>query len=159
MNRAILTVTVVLSVTGCAPPVHEPTEPTVRHTDREVISTDRAPAAIGPYSQAIRVGDTLYVSGQIAIDPATGEMVRDGIEAETRQVLTNIRNILEAAGFKGSDVVQSKVFLADLDDYAAMNAIYAETFGESPPARAAVQVARLPLDARVEIMVVAVKDR
>ena len=126
---------------------------------RQVIVTEKAPAAIGPYSQAVRVGDTLYLSGQIALDPATGQLVGGGIEAETRQVLANIRRVLEAGGFETTDVVQAQVFLADLDDYAAMNAVYAETFGDSPPARAAVQVARLPLDARVEIMVVAVKAR
>ena len=121
----------------------------------DVITTGSAPAAIGPYSQAVRVGDRLYCAGQIGIDPATGEMVSGGIEAETRQVLRNIGAVLDAAGFRTIDVVQAQVFLVDLDDYATVNSIYAELFGASPPARAAVQVARLPKDARIEIMVTA----
>jgi len=125
--------------------------------DKEVVVTQGAPKAIGPYSQAIRVGNTLYLSGQIAIDPGTGEMVGDDIQAQTRQVLDNIQAVLDDAGFSLSDVVQSKVFLADLNDYAAMNEVYGAYFKEHPPARAAVQVARLPLDALVEIMVTAVR--
>jgi 2-iminobutanoate/2-iminopropanoate deaminase len=101
------------------------------------------------------VGDRLYLSGQIGIDPATGAMVEGGIEAEARQVLANIEAILAAAGFGFDDVVQAQVFLADLNDYAIMNAVYAGAFDEAFPARAAVQVSRLPLDARVEIMMVA----
>ncbi len=124
---------------------------------KKVITVPGAPKAIGPYSPAILAGNTLYLSGQIAIDPATGEMVRDGIEAETHQVMKNIQAVLQAAGFSLSDVVQSKVFLADLNHYGAMNAVYGSYFKEAPPARAAVQVARLPLDALVEIMVTAVK--
>jgi len=126
-------------------------------TEREIIATDAAPAAIGPYSQAVRIGDTLYCAGQIAIDPRTGKMVEGGLEPETRQVLANIRAVLSAAGFSPADVVQAQVFLADLNDYAAMNSIYAEVFGASPPARAAMQVARLPKDAQIEIMVTAVR--
>ncbi len=126
-------------------------------TGREVIATPDAPAAIGPYSQAIRVGERLYLSGQIAIDPATGKMIEGGTPEQTRLVLSNAQAVLEAAGLTLRDVVQAQVFLADLDDYKAMNAVYASFFDESPPARAAVQVARLPLDARVEIMLTAVK--
>lgn len=122
---------------------------------REVISTPGAPGAIGPYSQAIRVGDTLYTSGQIGMDPVTGVLVAGGIEAETRQVLANLKAVFEAAGFSLSDAVQAQVFLADFNDFAAMNAVYAEFFPQAPPARATVQVARLPRDARVEIMLVA----
>ena len=124
---------------------------------RQVISTEKAPSAIGPYSQAIQVGKKIFLSGQIALDPATGKMVEGGVEAETHQVLKNIQAVLHEAGFAMEDVVQSQVFLADLNDYAAMNAIYATYFKEAPPARAAVQVARLPLDARVEIMVTAIR--
>jgi 2-iminobutanoate/2-iminopropanoate deaminase len=127
--------------------------------DREVISTKDAPAAIGPYSQAIRVGRTLHLAGQIAIDPATGQMVAGGIEEQTHRVLKNIQAVLNAAGFSLADVVQSQVFLSDLDNYGAMNAVYATYFEEAPPARAAVQVARLPRDALVEIMVTAVRKR
>ena len=125
---------------------------------REVISTSEAPAAIGPYSQAIRVGNTLYCAGQIGVDPATGQFVEGGVEAQTRQALKNLQSVLRAAGFTPADVVQAQVFLADLDDYRAMNEVYGEVFGRSPPARAAVQVARIPRDARVEIMLTAVKS-
>lgn len=124
---------------------------------KTVIASTNAPKAIGPYSQAILAGNTIYLSGQIAIDPATGTMVEGGIEAETHQVLKNIQAVLQEAGFALSDVVQSKVFLADLNHYGAMNTVYGSYFKEAPPARAAVQVARLPLDALVEIMVTAVK--
>jgi len=126
-------------------------------TSREVVATDAAPAAIGPYSQAVRVGERLYLSGQIAIDPTTGAMVEGGVEEQTRRCLENAKAVLAAAGFTLRDVVQAQVFLADLGDYGEMNAVYATYFAEDPPARAAVQVARLPRDARVEIMLTAVK--
>lgn len=125
--------------------------------DREVVATTAAPAAIGPYSQAVRAGSTLYLAGQIAIDPETGEFVQGGIREQTRQVLENIRSVLQAAGYSMGDVVQSQVFLSDLENYAAMNTVYATYFEEAPPARAAVEVARLPKDALVEILVTAVK--
>ncbi len=125
--------------------------------DRQVIATEGAPAAIGPYSQAVRVGPTLYLAGQIGLDPATGQLVEGGIEAETRRTMDNLGAVLEAAGYSFGDVVQAQVFLADLADYGAMNEVYASYFGESAPARAAVQVARLPRDARVEIMMTAAK--
>jgi reactive intermediate/imine deaminase len=146
--------------TGCAvdlSTVETAPDPERRRTKREIITTAAAPTAIGPYSQAIRVGDTLYLSGQLGVDPATGRLVDGGVQPQTRQALANCRTILEAAGFGIADVVQAKVFLADLDDYAAMNAVYAEVFRHAPPARAAVQVARIPLDARVEIMLTAVR--
>lgn len=126
---------------------------------REVISTKNAPAAIGPYSQAVRVGNTIYLSGQIAIDPETGKLIEGGIEEQTRQALENIKAVLAASGFKLQEVVQSQVFLSDLNNYAMMNSVYATYFPNAPPARAAVQVARLPLDALVEIMVTAVKSK
>jgi len=122
-----------------------------------VISTEAAPAAIGPYSQAVRAGETVYLSGQIGIDPNTGEIVGGGVVPETRQVLANARAVLEAAGLKLSDVVQCIVFLADMDDYGAVNEVYSEFFPARAPARAAVQVARLPRGARVEIMMTAVE--
>jgi 2-iminobutanoate/2-iminopropanoate deaminase len=122
---------------------------------REAVSTDKAPAAIGPYSQAIRAGQLLFLSGQIPIDPATGNLVDGGIEAQTRQVFKNIGAILEAAGASFDHVVTAGVFLADMDDFAKMNAIYAEYFSAPAPARATVQVARLPKDSLVEIQVVA----
>jgi 2-iminobutanoate/2-iminopropanoate deaminase len=124
---------------------------------RRVIAAPGAPAAIGPYSHAVEADDTLWVSGQVGIDPATGQMVPGGIEAETRQALKNLEAVLMAAGYSARDVVQAQVFLADMNDFAAMNAIYAETFRSEPPARATVQVARLPKDARVEIACVAVR--
>lgn len=144
---ASLGLSLVVFLAGCA------------HTslERVAVASLDAPAAIGPYSQAIQVGETIWLSGQIAIDPSTSAMVEGGIEAQTHQVLKNARAVLEAANFSLKDVVQSQVFLADLDDYAAMNAVYAEYFTGAPPARAAVQVARLPLDARVEIMLTAVR--
>ena len=136
-----------LLVLGCA------SKPLIR----EVISTNSAPAAIGPYSQAIRAGNTLYLAGQIPIDPETGRFVKGGIEEQTRQVLNNIKAVLNAAGFFMKDVVQCQVFLSDLNNYSAMNEIYSSYFQERPPARAAVEVARLPKDALIEIMVTAVK--
>ena len=123
---------------------------------RQTISTPNAPTPVGPYSQAVRVGNALYLAGQIGLDPATGEMVEGGVEAETRQVMANLIQVLEAAGFSIDDVVRAQVFLADLGDYAAMNAVYAEHFGAPPPARAAVQ-AMLPKGARVEILMTAVR--
>lgn len=121
------------------------------------IHTDLAPAAIGPYSQAILAGNTLYVSGQIPIDPATGAFAGDDITTQTRQSLTNLRSILEAAGMDMSHVVKTTVLLADMGDFAAMNAVYAEFFSEPYPARAAFQAACLPRNAKVEIECVAVK--
>ena len=120
-----------------------------------VISTKQAPAAIGPYSQAIRVGNLLYTSGQIPIDPATGTFVEGGIKEQTRQSLTNVKAILEEAGAKMSDVVKTTVFMADMQDFADMNAVYAEFFTEPYPARSAVAVKTLPKGALVEIEVVA----
>jgi len=121
------------------------------------IHTENAPAAIGPYSQAIQAGNTIYVSGQLPIDPATGAFAGEDIAAQTRQSLTNIKNILAAAGAQMSDVVKTTVLLADIADFAAMNAVYAEFFTAPFPARAAFQVACLPKNALVEIECVAVK--
>ncbi|HLE60732.1 MAG TPA: RidA family protein [Thermoanaerobaculaceae bacterium] len=123
----------------------------------QVIVTDNAPKAIGPYSQAVRTGNTLYLSGQLAIDPATGEIVRGGIEVETRQTLENLKAVLEAAGYSLENVVSCQVFLSDMDDFTAMNKVYAGYFPRQPPARATVEVAELPRDARIEISAVAVR--
>ena len=125
--------------------------------DREIISTSDAPVAIGPYSQGIRVGNTLYLAGQIALDPVTGKLVAGDIESQTHRVLKNLGAVLKAAGFHYSDVVQVQAFLADLNDYKVMNDIYATYFNESKPARAVVEAARIPRDALVENMKVAVK--
>lgn len=121
------------------------------------IHTDNAPAAIGPYSQAIQAGNTIYVSGQLPIDPATGAFAGNDIAAQTRQSLTNMKSILNAAGADMCDVVKTTVLLADIADFAAMNAVYAEFFAAPYPARAAFQVACLPKNALVEIECVAVK--
>jgi 2-iminobutanoate/2-iminopropanoate deaminase len=123
---------------------------------REPIATDRAPQAIGPYSQAVRAGSYLYCSGQIPIDPATGLIIDGDIAAQTRQVLTNLSKVLEAGGASLDHVVKTTVYLADWDDCAAMNAVYATFFSAPAPARSTVQAARLPRDARVEIDVIAV---
>ena len=121
----------------------------------KAISTKKAPAAIGPYSQAIRVGNLVYTSGQIPIDPATGAFVEGGIKEQTRQSLTNVRAILAEAGLAMSDVVKTTVFMADMNDFAEMNGVYAEFFSEPYPARSAVAVKTLPKGALVEIEVIA----
>lgn len=123
--------------------------------DRIQITTSAAPAAIGPYSQAIRAGNLIFVSGQLPINPATNELITDDIGAMTRQIFANIAVILQAAGSSLDRIVKTTVFLADLNDFAAMNAAYAEHFSDAPPARSTVQVARLPRDARIEIEVIA----
>ncbi|HVF66530.1 MAG TPA: RidA family protein [Pyrinomonadaceae bacterium] len=122
---------------------------------KQIIATERAPQAIGPYSQAIVANGFVFASGQIPIDPATGQFVEGGIVEQTEQVLRNVSNLLEAAGTGLARVVKTTVFLADMNDFAAMNETYARFFGENPPARSTVQAARLPRDARVEIEVVA----
>ena len=122
---------------------------------KEVISTKAAPAAIGPYSQAIIVGNLVYTSGQIPIDPATGSIVEGGIKEQTRQSLTNVQAILKEAGLTMANVIKTTVFMADMNDFADMNAVYAEFFTEPYPARSAVAVKTLPKGALVEIEVVA----
>ena len=121
----------------------------------KVISTTKAPAAIGPYSQAIQVGNLVYTSGQIPIDPQTGSIVEGGIKEQTRQSLTNVKAILEEAGLTMANVVKTTVFMADMNDFAEMNAVYAEFFSEPYPARSAVAVKTLPKGALIEIEVVA----
>ncbi len=121
------------------------------------VATQKAPAAIGPYSQAIQAGNIIYVSGQLPIDVKTGAFASDTIAGQTRQSLENIKAILEAAGYTMADVVKSTVLLKDIADFGAMNEVYAEYFSKPFPARAAFQVAALPKDAKVEIEVVAVK--
>jgi 2-iminobutanoate/2-iminopropanoate deaminase len=122
---------------------------------KEVIATDRGPKAIGPYSQAIRANGFLFVSGQIPLDPATQQLVAGDVQVQTERVLENVKGILEAAGSSLDRVVRASVFLADMNDFAAMNEIYGRYFHTHPPARTAVQVARLPRDARVEMDVIA----
>ena len=123
---------------------------------KTAITTDRAPAAIGPYSQAVRAGDFVYTSGQIGLDPASGALVPGGIEAETRQVLDNLTAVLEAAGAGWRDVVRTTIYLADIGDFAVVNKLYGERVGVGVmPARSTVQVAKLPRGAAVEIDAVA----
>ena len=122
----------------------------------QAIHTDNAPAAIGPYSQAVKAGNTIYVSGQLPVDPATGKFAGDSIAEQTKQSLTNIKNILEKAGAGMENVVKTTVLLSDINDFAAMNEVYATFFKEPFPARAAFQVAAIPKGAKVEIEAVAV---
>lgn len=122
---------------------------------KEIIQTDRAPQAIGPYSQAVKANGLIFASGQIPTDPQTGQFVTGGIAEQTQQVLTNLAAVLEAAGSDLSKVVKTTVFLLDMEEFGAMNEVYGKFFGEAHPARATVQAARLPRDARVEIEVIA----
>ena len=122
---------------------------------KQVIHTDKAPAAIGPYSQAIQIGQLLFTSGQVPIDPETGAIVEGGIQEQARQSLNNIKAILNAAGTNMGAVVKTTVFLQDMNDFAAMNEVYAQFFQDPYPARSAVQVARLPKDVLVEIEAIA----
>ena len=124
---------------------------------REIVATEAAPQAIGPYSQAIQIGNFVFTSGQIPIDPKTGAFVEGGIAEQTEQVLRNLAEVLRAAGTSLEAVVKTTVYLADMGDFAAMNEVYGRYFSNEPPARSTVQAARLPRDARVEIDVIAVK--
>jgi len=123
---------------------------------KQVVQSDKAPRAIGPYSQAIRTDVAVYTAGQVGFDPATGELVQGAIREQTLQALTNLKNILEASGTSLASVVKTTVFMKDLNDFTAMNEVYAEFFNETPPARSTVQVAALPKGALVEIEAVAV---
>ena len=122
---------------------------------KKIVSTEKAPKAIGPYSQAIRIENLVFTAGQVGFDPATMDFVEGGIEAQTRQVLTNLKQVLEAADSGLKFVVKTTVFLKDMNDFAAMNAVYAEFFPENPPARSTVAVASLPKGALVEIECIA----
>jgi len=126
---------------------------------KQAVSSPDAPKAIGPYSPAVRTGQLLFVSGQVPIDPATGQMIDGDITAQTRRVFENIGALLTAGGRSFADVARTTVFLADMNDFAAMNEVYGQYFSEPYPARATVQVARLPKDARVEIDVIATYDQ
>ena len=128
-------------------------------TKKNIISTENAPAAVGPYSQAIRIGKLLYTAGQIALVPATGKMLEGDVSAQAEQVLNNLTAVLEAGGSSLANVVKTTVFLTDMGNYAAMNEVYSRFFGDSKPARSAVAVAALPLGALVEIEAVALVDK
>ena len=123
---------------------------------REIVSTDQAPAAVGPYSQAVRTAGLIYTAGQLGMDPETGKLVEGGVQAQTRQALTNLQAILAEAGASLDHVVKTTVFLMDMNEFKAMNEVYAQFFAGQPPARSAVQVAALPLGGVVEIEAVAV---
>jgi 2-iminobutanoate/2-iminopropanoate deaminase len=123
---------------------------------KEIVSTDNAPGGIGPYSQAIKAAGMIFCSGQIPIDPATGNLVSEDVTEQTEQVLKNLAEVLSAGGASLSDVVKTTVFLADMNDFQAMNEVYARHFSENKPARATVQAARLPRDVKVEIECIAV---
>ena len=125
----------------------------------EKVKTESAPGAIGPYSQAVKVGDFVFCSGQIPIDPATGEFVEGGVREQTHQVLKNLSEVLKAAGSSLKGVIKTTVFVEDMNDFAEMNRVYAEYFTENFPARATVQAARLPKDAKVEIECVALIEQ
>ncbi|MDO4754542.1 MAG: RidA family protein [Bacillota bacterium] len=124
--------------------------------NKKIVSTDKAPGAIGPYSQAVRVGDKLFTSGQLPMDPVSGELLTE-IKAATGRCLENVKAILESEGFSMQDIIKTTVFMKNMDDFASMNEVYATYFTVNPPARSAVQVAKLPKDAVVEIEVIASK--
>ncbi len=125
--------------------------------EKKVIRTEKAPAPIGPYNQAIQYGDMLYVSGQIAIDPETGNLVQGNIQEETHMVMKNLKAVLNEAGMDFSNIIKSSIFIMDMGQFAQINEAYAEYFGENPPARETVQVAGLPKGVNVEISVIAGK--
>jgi len=125
--------------------------------NREIIATQNAPAAIGPYSQAVQVGDFVYTAGQIPLVPETGKLIEGGIEEQTRQVMQNLAHILEAAGSSLAHIVKTTIFVTNLADFAAINKVYGSFFASDPPARSTVQVAALPLGANIEIEAVAIR--
>ncbi len=125
---------------------------------KEIIATEAAPKAIGPYSQAVKRNGFLFLSGQIPLNPQTGEVADSSIQSQTQRVLENLKSVLEAAGLKLDDVVKTTVFLKDLTDFAQMNEVYAKYFASNPPARSTVEVARLPRDVKVEIDAIASKS-
>ncbi|MFV1883502.1 MAG: Rid family detoxifying hydrolase [Balneola sp.] len=151
MPRFYLVLGLILFISGCS--ISDKQE----SPGKEVITTDKAPAAIGVYSQGIKVRNTIYVSGQIGLVPETRELAEDDLESQVRQTIQNIEAILQAGGFELSDVVSANVFLDDLSDYQAFNEIYINYFPENPPSRMVVEAARIPLDAKVEIKVIAAK--
>lgn len=137
---------------------HSPQKEQFTGMKKEIIVSEKAPQALGPYSVAVKAGHFVYTAGQLGIDPKTNEFSPGGIDAETRQALENLKNVLEAAGSSLDQVVKTTVFLLDMSDFGAMNAVYGEFFTEAFPARSAVQVARLPKDGAVEIEAVALLD-
>ena len=149
MKKILAAVLLILVFTGCSK----------RSDVREIISCPNAPAAIGPYSQAVRVGETLYLSGQLGLDPATGKFAGQDFKSQARQALKNQKAILETAGYSLKDVVQCQVFVTDMDNYPVFNTIYKEYFLEDFPARAVLEVSRIPADGLIEIMMTAVRSK
>jgi reactive intermediate/imine deaminase len=158
MIKAFTVLLAATSLTACVS-VRETPAPSAPAMERRAISTDKAPAAIASYSQAILAGDTLYLAGQIGLDPATRQLVPGGLAAEARRALDNCKAVLEAAGFSLADVTQVQVYLADINDYELFNQTYAGFFPNPQPARAVIGVAGLPRGARVEILRTAVRRR
>lgn len=148
-----------MAILACAAmtPAHAEMQEPARALQKEVISTTNAPAAVGPYSQAIKTGNMLFLAGQIPLDPKTNTLVTGGIDIQTSRVLDNLKAVLAANGMTMNDMVSTTVYLKDMNEFAKMNAVYAQYFGERAPARATVEVARLPKDVLVEISGVAVK--
>ena len=142
---------------ACAMSLAVVTAGCVASASKQAVSTPEAPAAIGPYSQAIKFGGMLFLAGQIALDPKTNELRGSSIEEQTQQVIENLRAVLKASGMGLEDVVSTTVYLTDLNEFSKMNGVYATFFKDTPPARATVQVARLPRDARVEIAAIAMR--
>lgn len=149
MKKILAAVLLILVFTGCS----------IKYDIRQIISSPSAPAAIGPYSQAVRVGDTLYLSGQLGLIPATGKFADQNFISQARQALENQKAILETAGFSLNDVVQCQVFVTDMNNYPAFNNIYKEYFHEDFPARAVLEVSRIPADGLIEIMMIAVHNK
>lgn len=158
MTKAPVALLLAASLTACVS-VSKTPAPSAPPAERRAISTDKAPAAIATYSQAILAGNTLYLAGQIGLDPATRQLVPGGLAAEARRALDNCRAVLEAAGFSLADVTLVQVYLADIGDYEAFNQTYAGFFPDPQPARAVVAVAGLPRGAKVEILMTAVRRR
>jgi 2-iminobutanoate/2-iminopropanoate deaminase len=155
MSLRVFGAALIALASACASPVMAQTASTA---SKQVISTSNAPEAIGPYSQAIRAGNMVFLAGQIAIDPKTKQLMKDaGIEDQTRLVLDNLRAVLEADGLTMDHVVSTTVFMKDLNEFAKMNEVYGTYFKSAPPARATVEVARLPRDVKVEIAAIAVR--
>ena len=155
LRSASLPLLLALLVGSCDVYVDQATPTNDSISEREVISTEQAPAAIGVYSQGVKLGSTVYVSGQIGLVPETGQLAGEDLESQVRQTLDNIEAILNVGGLALQDVVSAQVFLSDLNDYQAFNSIYVEYFEQNPPARMVVEVSRIPRDAKVEIMVTA----
>jgi 2-iminobutanoate/2-iminopropanoate deaminase len=155
LRSACLSLLLIFLIGSCTLDVEQTPPTNDRTSEREIISTEQAPAAIGVYSQGVKIGSTIYVSGQIGLVPEIGQLAGEDLESQVRQTLANIEAILNAGGLALEDVVSAQVFLSDLNDYQAFNGIYVDYFEYNPPARMVVEVSRIPRDAKIEIMVTA----